>query len=498
MFEDQAVIAMPAEHGGNHAVDVVGKVESRGIDQIPEAERHGRPRELFWVWFAANIAYLYFTLGGAVILLGLSLWQSVIVLFVGNLYWVGVGLLAISGPVSGTPSVVVTRAMFGIRGNRPLSAGVGWLVAICYEFINLAIGSLAGFALAERLGVEVSVPVKIAILLVTAVVTFTVSIYGHATIARLSPIFSIVLAVAMAVLGSFVIGHANFDYQPETALQGNELLVAVLLGISITAAIPLSWATGADYARYLPRTVSAKKVLVWTGLGGFLPSFLIGVLGVIAGTSIDMQDAQSSLEAILPAWFYPILLLVIMFSSMTSNILTAYSSGLCLQSLGIRMSRARTVFLDGLISCALAAYAIFNNDFLGSLSQTLELTVVVLAPSMAIYVADILLRKNRYDGAELHKENPQGRHWYWGGWSVNGVVSFGLGSVVNLLCVHTSTYQGPVSGLLGGRTFRPSLARSCRPFATSFCGPSPGILKAVPRHVPNKGSAHDKDMDRPR
>jgi nucleobase:cation symporter-1, NCS1 family len=134
------------------------------------------------------------------------------VVLIGNLYWLGVGALAVSGPSAGTPSVVVTRAMFGIRGNRPLSAGIGWLVAIVYEFINLALGALAGFALADRLGLGDSWPVRVVILAIVAVTTFAISIYGHATIAKLSPYFSIILAVIMLAMGVFVVGLAEFEY----------------------------------------------------------------------------------------------------------------------------------------------------------------------------------------------------------------------------------------------------------------------------------------------
>ena len=39
-----ADLALP--HGG----DEFGRIEVRGIDRIPEAERHGHPRELFMLW----------------------------------------------------------------------------------------------------------------------------------------------------------------------------------------------------------------------------------------------------------------------------------------------------------------------------------------------------------------------------------------------------------------------------------------------------------------
>lgn len=438
----------PQSHGVDR--DVAGRVEVRGIDFVPEAERHGKPRELFWIWLGANVTYLYFTLGGFVLLAGLTLWQAIAVVIVGNLYWFGVGAIAVSGPSAGTPSVVVTRAMFGIRGNRPLSAGIGWLVAVVYEFINLALGALAGFALADHLGLGDSWPVRAVILSIVAIVTFTISIYGHATIAKLSPYFSAILAVIMVVLGVFVVAHTQFDYVPAEPLDAASSWVAVALGIALIAGVPLSWGTGADYARYLPRTTSQRQVLVYTALGGFVPSVLLAVLGVLAGTAVNMDDAQTNLARIVPGWFYPIFLLVIVLSSITNNVLTAYSSGLCLQALGVKMSRARTVFIDGILSTGLAAYALFVSNFLDSLSKTIELSVAVLGPSMALYVTDIVLRRNDYDGMALNDEQPGSRYWYRRGWNLAGTVALIVGVLACLLFVNTSIYTGPLSNALGG------------------------------------------------
>lgn len=43
---------------GDRAVDVAGRVEIRGIDYVPAEERHGKARDLFWIWLAANVTYL--------------------------------------------------------------------------------------------------------------------------------------------------------------------------------------------------------------------------------------------------------------------------------------------------------------------------------------------------------------------------------------------------------------------------------------------------------
>src|ERR1700710_427641 len=183
------------------AADRAGRVETHGIDVIPESERHGRSRSLFSVWAASNITYLYLVLGGTMVLLGLDIWQALGVVLAGNLFWVLVGWLSISGPSSGTPSEVVTRAVFGVRGNRIYNVVLGWGVGVAYEAINLSIGALAGFALVERWGGHTNLAVKLAVVLAIALVTFTISVYGHATIVRLSGWFAVGLLVCLLMLG---------------------------------------------------------------------------------------------------------------------------------------------------------------------------------------------------------------------------------------------------------------------------------------------------------
>ena len=58
------------------------------------------------------------------------------------------------------------------------------------------------------------------------------------------------------------------------------------------------------------------------------------------------------------------------------------------------------------------------------MDSTLELTVAFLGPALAIYGTDILLRRNRYDGRELHDETAASRFWYDGGvnWAGFGVL----------------------------------------------------------------------------
>jgi purine-cytosine permease-like protein len=428
--------------------DRPAQIETHGIDYIPDEERHGRPRELFVVWAASNITYLYIVLGGTMVLLGMNAWQSLAVVVAGNLFWPLIGWLSVSGPSSGTPSEVVTRAMYGVRGNRVCNAVLGWGVGVAYEAINLSIGALAGFAVAQQWGGHASAALKWAILLASALVTFAISVYGHATIVRLSGWFTGILLAGIAFLGYYVLRHAHWGYHAQA--HGTALWAVAFAGFTIIASSPLSWGTGADYARYLPAGASWRAVVGWTTLGGFLPAVLLGGLGVLAGTAVDMTDPQISLKALLPGWFYPVFLLLVVAGSMTNNVLTAYSSGLALQAVGIPWKRSVTVIFDAVIAIGITAYALFVSDFLATLNNILQLTVAFLGPFLVIYGADIWLRRNQYDGRALHDETPDSQFWYWHGVNPAGASAMIAGTAVALLCVNTTEYTSPVASALGG------------------------------------------------
>lgn len=428
-----------------------GRIELRGIDQVPPEERHGRPAELFWVWAAANVNYLYIVLGGLLMVLGLDVWEGLTVVLVGNLFWGAIGLLAISGPAAGTPSSVISRAMFGIRGNRVYTAVFNWPTFIAYEAINLCLGALAGFALADRLGLDADRLVQVAVVVLTAAVTLVISVYGHATILRMSGLFTALLTVAMVLLAVCVLAQAHWSYVGlGGGLHGGTLLATMIAGVTVIASSPLSWGVSADYARYLPTDVSKSAVAVFTALGGFVPSVLLGWTGVLAGSLTDMSDPQESLEAILPGWFYPVFLLMIVLGCVTNNILTMYSSGLCLQAIGIPLRRSVTVLFDGVLGVALACYALFVSDFTSTLSNILELSVALLGPAIAIYATDIVLRRNGYIGSELHDETPAGRYWFSAGVNWAGFAALVIGAAAAALWLNTTAYVGPMAQALGG------------------------------------------------
>ncbi|MGW2230141.1 purine-cytosine permease family protein [Streptomyces formicae] len=435
----------PAATGADHA----GRIEAHGIDHIPDGERHGHPRKLFSVWAAANVNYLSLVIGGALVLMGLSLWQALAVIVVGNLFWVFTGVLAISGPASGTPSEVITRALYGVIGNRVNNAVTGWMISVCYFALNLSAAATAAFALVEKAGIPENTGVQVAVVVVIAALTLTISVYGHATILRLYLPITLLLTAVFAFVAVAVLGHTDFSYAPVEPLTGSELWVTLISGVTLIAAGPLSYTTSADFSRYLPRTTSAKAVAGWTALGGFLPSVAVCSLGAFAATSVDMTDPQTALEGLLPGWFTPAFLLALVLGTIAINAMTAYSAGLALQAVGLRIRRSVSVLFDGTAAVSLTLYALLVSNFLDTVSDVLQLTVVLLGPAMALYATDIALRRNRYDGLALTDESPNSPFWYTGGVHRAGALAFGAGVTSAALCVNT-LYTGPVAHALGG------------------------------------------------
>src|SRR2546428_11100537 len=120
--------ARPAE------ADAFGKVEAHGIEAIPAADRHGRPRELAFLWAGAFVNYAsLFTVSLLTTYYGLGVWDGLVATALGTVAAaVILGLLSNTGPRSGLPQIAFTRSIFGLRGSYvgaalTLFLPIGWL-----------------------------------------------------------------------------------------------------------------------------------------------------------------------------------------------------------------------------------------------------------------------------------------------------------------------------------------------------------------------------------
>jgi nucleobase:cation symporter-1, NCS1 family len=426
------------------------RIETHGIDYIPESERHGRARDLFAVWAAPNVNFLAVVVGATLMVMGLSLWEALAVIVIGNVFSIVTGIVAGSGPAAGTPSEVITRAMYGITGNRFNVAIAGWLISVCYLAINWAAATTVAVGLLGRIGVP-STGWTIAVsAVVIAAATMVISVYGHGLIMRLYQPLAIVLAVIFAGMAVFVVSGAHWSFAPAKPLSGVELVAMMAAGVALVASAPLSYTNSADFSRYLPRGTRVRDVALWTTLGLVIPGILATFVGSLAASAVDMTSPEAGLEKFLPAWFAPVFLISVIVGTIANNAMTAYSSGLALQAVGIRLPRSRTVLLDGTVGVAMTLFALLVWNFLDSVSSALQLGVTILAPIMGVYLADMLWRRNRYDGPALTDESRSSRFWFSGGFHLAGVVAVLVGIAASLMCSATLVFVGPIAAALSG------------------------------------------------
>jgi nucleobase:cation symporter-1, NCS1 family len=434
----------PASHRPEPEADRVGRVEVRGIEVIPEADRHGHPRELFFVWMTSNLTVLYLIFGGILISLGLELWQAILAAIIGNVFYALIGVAATVGPRAGTSTLMVSRAQYGHNGNR-ISSFFAWLSLVGFEAINLAFGAFALFAMAGELGWDVGDFGKAVLLGLIVAVTFGVAVLGHATIVRFQQLFALGLGGLALLLIALTLGDVKWDYRPETPLEGTAAWVAFSAGLTLILTGPLSWCpVPADFTRYMPSNSSPFQITLYTTLGAITPALLLTLLGVLVSTAVDPADLITSIKDIVPGWFYPLFLAVVVLGTIANNVLGIYSSGLALQSLGLRVHRAVAVSIDAVIGGGMSVYAVFVSDFTATLSEFLQWALFWWAPYLAIFIVDLVLRRRSYDGPELERQRG-GRYWYDGGFRWRAVAALVVGGVCTALFAQTTHLRGPLS-----------------------------------------------------
>src|SRR6202171_6656430 len=94
------------------------KVELRGLEPVPDADRHGHPRELFFIWAAALADFFSFLAGALLVsLVGLGVWDAIVVLILGAVAGGAlIGPLSVTGVRTGLPQLAFSRMVFGRRG----------------------------------------------------------------------------------------------------------------------------------------------------------------------------------------------------------------------------------------------------------------------------------------------------------------------------------------------------------------------------------------------
>mgnify|MGYP003328960092 FL=1 len=94
------------------------ELELNSINQIADHERRGVARELFWPWCGANVSVLAISYGAFFLGFGINFWQATFAAVIGTvLSFLLVGVSSLAGKKSSVPTMIISRAAFGVKGN---------------------------------------------------------------------------------------------------------------------------------------------------------------------------------------------------------------------------------------------------------------------------------------------------------------------------------------------------------------------------------------------
>jgi NCS1 family nucleobase:cation symporter-1 len=405
--------------------------ERRGIEHVGDAERWGSPRSLLWMWAGAvfNVEFLVYGALG-VGLFGLSFAQAVVVILLGNVSYVLTGLASLQGPQAGTTTFGVSRAAFGLNGNR-VPSFFNWVTQVGFEIEGLALVVIAGIALAGHAGIAKGTPLEIGLVVGAVAVQAILPLLGHAWIIRVLRLLALPFAVTFLVMTVITEPKVNLHAVAHGAGFGSVLVFLAL----VVSAGGLGWSeNGNDYSRYLSRDTSRWSIVAAVTIGAAVPSIICEVLGAAVATGVpavgSLQAGVLALPAAFPAWFVVPYLVLAICQLFAINTLDLYSSGVTLQSLGLGLTRYQCVLVDTVVAGGLTAYVIFSQHFNQLLDDFLEFIIVWLAPWCAIYLVDWWRRRGRYDPASLLAERG-GLYWRAGGVNWPALVSLALGMVAS-------------------------------------------------------------------
>src|SRR5258707_3158462 len=186
-----AGVAVPGGAAGSHPL----QIEMNGINVITDSQRKGRPRDLFWPWFAANVSVLGLSYGSFVLGFGISFWQAVIIGVVGIVAsFLLCGFIAVAGNRGSASTMVLGRAAFGVRGNK-LPAVISWLLTAGWETVLVILATLATATVFQRLDWGGGTITKVIALIVVVALTIFGGVMGFDLIMRMQSVITIVTAV---------------------------------------------------------------------------------------------------------------------------------------------------------------------------------------------------------------------------------------------------------------------------------------------------------------
>lgn len=420
-------------------------IEQKGIEFIPLEERYGHPRRLFTIWFSTNLTILCLTVGTLGISAGLPLKWTLLALVLGNaLGTIFMSAHSAQGPHLGIPQMIQSRAQFGVLGaSIPLFAVVASGV-----FYSAANGILIRDIVRLILPVSNSSAITI-----FGLITLFVAFVGYELIHRIGSVLTVVSGIFFAIVAVVLLRNAHTGSPPAGPMLAFSVPTFMLVVTQATAWSLSSSPTVADYARYLPATVTISEAFWFTAFGNFLGSLLLMGLGAYMASTYPDFTSHAGLG--IAQLFGPLQLvaaMVILANLFQVNIMILYSNYISTVTIvtGLRGMRrvplavkfaVMAVLTTITTAIAVRTQQVFDVYF----SDLLAVLVYSFTPWSAINLADYyVIRHGSYSIDQLFQlDGIYGRFR----WRALAIYMFSI--VCQIPFMSLSFYVGPFARMVG-------------------------------------------------
>ncbi|MCS6800861.1 MAG: cytosine permease [Chloroflexota bacterium] len=438
----------------------------RSVAPVPPSRRVLGLWETFVLWADLGVSFLVMVVG-MFLVPGLGLAEAIAAIVIGAVIGNALlGLAAAIGAETGAPTMVLLRAVLGIRGSY-LPTALNILQLIGWASLEVIVMAQAAETVATRfLGMPAAYPLWVAIF---TAITLAMALSGPiAVIKKYLARIAIwaVLASVLWITGALI---TSFDLGAALRAPGTGTL-SFWLAVDLVVAMPISWfPLVADYSRF---TRSHAAAFWGTSLGYFVPHvwfYLLGAMlvvsaGVVSDPAAPIAPLLAGIAGLTAGWLALLALLVGETDEAFANL---YSTAVSVQNLFPRANQRVLLLIGGgiVLLVALVVPLVQYESFL-------LLIGAAFIPLLGVLLADyFVLRGRHYQSDALFAE--RGPYWYQGGLNWAAIIVWGVGAASYLLIAGL-----PAAGVSG---LAPWLGASLPSFLLAF-----GLYTIVGRLVPAK------------
>ncbi|WP_411722371.1 purine-cytosine permease family protein [Mycetocola sp.] len=409
------------------------RTEPYGTEEIPAGERHGHPRQQFTLWFAANMVLAVLVSGFFSSLFGLSVVQGLTAVAAGTLLGaIVMGLLAGIGTKLGVPQQVQGRGPMGYFANFVPIALLTVVSAIGWTAVNTVFAVIA-------LQMLVDIPFWVAAVGIFAVQA-VFAIWGHNLIHLINKIATVVLTVLFAVITVLSLTKVDFGVgiNPDAPYFVGGIAGWITFAGFFFAYV-MTWTPFAsDFSRYLPRTTSHAKVMIYTAGGSFAAMMWLGGIGVLVSSFAGELDAIPALAELTGDWA-PIAMAAVVLSTLPVSAMNLYGGSLSLLTMRIPVNRVVGVVIIAAVSLGLTL--LMQTNPYGGFYDFLLVLAYLVVPFSTILLLDYYLRTQPLGAPAVGELFDTRRTIEW------GFVAWVLACLFSSLFWASTLWTGPLSGV---------------------------------------------------